>query len=164
MAAILAIQSLVFQDGGILALGANVLNMAVFGVLAGYLPFHLWGSGRWRRAAIFGGGALSVLVSAVLALGELLLSGVRMPASVLGLSIALFLRDVLKLGPNQLSLDCLPYGRRRLIDANFNFPRFDRNLNTGGNNYDETTGAIAHNVVHHSQEYPSSVTITVVKK
>src|SRR6266704_6537595 len=41
MAAILAIQALVFQDGGILALGPNVVNMAMVGVLAGYLPFYL---------------------------------------------------------------------------------------------------------------------------
>jgi predicted acyl esterase len=54
--------------------------------------------------------------------------------------------------------------RVRIEISSSNFPRFDRNLNTGGNNYDETTGAIAHNVVHHSQEYPSSVTITVVRK
>ena len=57
-------QALVFQDGGILALGANVINMAIVGVLAGYLPFHLWGADAARRAAIFAGGALSVLVSA----------------------------------------------------------------------------------------------------
>ena len=48
MTAILAIQALVFQDGGILALGANTINMAVLGVLAGYLPFRLWGGTRWR--------------------------------------------------------------------------------------------------------------------
>jgi putative CocE/NonD family hydrolase len=44
-----------------------------------------------------------------------------------------------------------------------NFPRFDRNLNTGGNNYDEATGVVAHNVVHHSKQYPSEVKITVVR-
>ena len=38
-----------------------------------------------------------------------------------------------------------------------NFPRFDRNLNTGGNNYDEAKGVVAHNVVHHSKQYPSQV-------
>jgi predicted acyl esterase len=54
--------------------------------------------------------------------------------------------------------------RIRIEISSSNFPRFDRNLNTGGNNYDETTGVIAHNVVHHSKQYPSSVTITVVKK
>jgi len=90
MSAILATQALVFQDGGILALGANVLNMAVMGVAAGYLPFYLGAAGRWRRLSIFAGGALSVLVSALLALSELLISGVRMPASVLGVSLALF--------------------------------------------------------------------------
>jgi cobalt/nickel transport system permease protein len=79
MCAILAIQALVFQDGGILALGANVFNMALAGVLAGYLPYHLWGRGRGRRAAIFAGGALSLMTSAILALAELLISGVRMP-------------------------------------------------------------------------------------
>ncbi len=90
MAAIIAIQALVFQDGGMLALGPNILNMAIAGVLAGYLPFHLWGAGKWRKPAIFAAGTLSVLVSAVLALTELLLSGVRMPAAVLGVSLGLF--------------------------------------------------------------------------
>jgi len=90
MIAILAIQALVFQDGGLLAMGANVLNMAVFGVLAGYLPFYLWGAGRSRKFAIFAGGVLSVLVSAILALSELLLSGVPMARPALALSIGIF--------------------------------------------------------------------------
>lgn len=38
------------------------------------------------------------------------------------------------------------------------------NLNTGGNNYDETQGVVAHTATHHSKEYPSSVTLTLVKK
>jgi predicted acyl esterase len=54
--------------------------------------------------------------------------------------------------------------RVRIEVSSSNFPRFDRNLNTGGNNYDESTGVVANNVVHHSKQYPSSVTITVVKK
>jgi putative CocE/NonD family hydrolase len=54
--------------------------------------------------------------------------------------------------------------RIRLEVSSSNFPRFDRNLNTGGKNYDESTGVIAHNVVHHSKQYPSEVKITVVKK
>lgn len=51
----------------------------------------------------------------------------------------------------------------RIEVSSSNFPRFDRNLNTGGNNYDEEKGVIAHNVVHHSKQYPSQVTVTVVK-
>jgi putative CocE/NonD family hydrolase len=51
----------------------------------------------------------------------------------------------------------------RIEVSSSNFPRFDRNLNTGGNNYDEEKGVIAHNAVHHSKQYPSQVTVTVVK-
>lgn len=89
MTATLAIQAFVFQDGGIMALGANVFNMALAGVLAGYLPYRLW-SRQWRSAAIFAGGFLSVLTSACLALAQLLLSGVRMPPKILWISLALF--------------------------------------------------------------------------
>jgi len=53
--------------------------------------------------------------------------------------------------------------RIRLEVTSSNFPRFDRNLNTGGNNYDETHGVVAHNAVHHSKQYASAVTLTVVK-
>jgi predicted acyl esterase len=52
----------------------------------------------------------------------------------------------------------------RIEVSSSNFPRFDRNLNSGGNNYDEAQGVVAHNAVHHSKQYPSKVTITVVKR
>jgi putative CocE/NonD family hydrolase len=54
--------------------------------------------------------------------------------------------------------------RLRIEVSSSNFPRFDRNLNTGGNNYDEAKGVVAHNAVHHSKQYPSAMTITVVKR
>jgi cobalt/nickel transport system permease protein len=90
MTGIITIQALVFQDGGIIALGANVVNMAVAGVLAGYLPYRFW-SATSRSAAIFIGGVLSVLTSAGLALSELLTSGVPMPQRILFVSLGLFL-------------------------------------------------------------------------
>src|SRR5579862_6598248 len=40
MTAILVLQALIFQDGGVLALGANVFNMALAGVAAGHLPYR----------------------------------------------------------------------------------------------------------------------------
>jgi len=55
-----------------------------------------------------------------------------------------------------------PGHRLRIEVSSSNFPRFDRNLNTGGNNYDENKPVVARNVVHHSTQYPSSVTVTVV--
>lgn len=90
MTAILIVQALLFQDGGVLALGANIFNMAIAGVLVGYLPYYYWGATPYRRAAIFLGGFLSVFASACLAMSQLLLSGVRMPAAVAWISLALF--------------------------------------------------------------------------
>ncbi|MDF3981693.1 CocE/NonD family hydrolase [Luteibacter sp. PPL201] len=52
----------------------------------------------------------------------------------------------------------------RVAIASSNFPRFDRNLNTGGNNYDEAKGVIAHNAVHHDAAHPSKITYTVVPR
>jgi len=54
--------------------------------------------------------------------------------------------------------------RIRLEVSSSNFPRFDRNLNTGGRNYDEATGVVAHNAVHHSRSYPSTLTLSVVRR
>ena len=90
MTAVLAIQAFVFQDGGILALGANVFNLAIAGVLTAYVPYHFWGGGRYRRVAIFAGAALSVLVSAGLAMSQILLSGVPVTRPLLQLSAGLF--------------------------------------------------------------------------
>jgi putative CocE/NonD family hydrolase len=53
--------------------------------------------------------------------------------------------------------------RLRIEVSSSNFPRFDRNLNTGGNNYDESKGVAARNTVHHSKQHPSQVTVTVVR-
>jgi hypothetical protein len=54
--------------------------------------------------------------------------------------------------------------RIRIEVSSSNFPRFDRNLNTGGNNYDESKGIIAHNSIHHSRQYASQVTITAIRR
>jgi len=53
--------------------------------------------------------------------------------------------------------------RIRIEVSSSNFPRFTRNLNTGGNNYDESEGIVAHNTIHHSAEYPSQLRLPIVK-
>lgn len=58
-----------------------------------------------------------------------------------------------------------PKGHQIRIEiSSSNFPRFDRNLNTGGNNYDEKVGVIAKNKVHHSTKYPSRIILPMIKK
>jgi cobalt/nickel transport system permease protein len=97
LTAILVLQALIFQDGGVLALGANVFNMALAGVAAAYLSYRLWGQAS-RSAAIFAAGVLSVMTSACLALGQLLISGVPMTGGVLWASLGLFLISALMEG------------------------------------------------------------------
>jgi len=97
LTAILVLQALIFQDGGVLALGANIFNMALAGVAAAYLSYRLWGQAS-RSTAIFAAGALSVMTSACLALGQLLISGVPMTAGVWWASLGLFLISALMEG------------------------------------------------------------------
>lgn len=54
--------------------------------------------------------------------------------------------------------------RIRIEVSSSNFPRFTRNLNTGGKNYDETEGVVANNTVHHSRKYPSHISLPIVKR
>lgn len=52
----------------------------------------------------------------------------------------------------------------RIEVSSSNFPRFDRNLNTGGNNFDESTGVIATNSIHHGTKSLSRIVLPVVKR
>ena len=51
--------------------------------------------------------------------------------------------------------------RIRIEVSSSNFPRFARNLNTGGNNYDESIPVIANNQVHHSKKYKSNIKLPI---
>ena len=57
-----------------------------------------------------------------------------------------------------------PGHRIRIEVSSSNFPRFMRNMNTGGDTWDETSGVVAHNVVHHSREYPSQIRLPIVRR
>lgn len=77
---VLAVQAFVFQDGGLLALGANIWNMAIVGVLAAWGVYrfliHLLGRKAWGRAvAAFGAAWASVVIASLMASVELALSG-----------------------------------------------------------------------------------------
>jgi cobalt/nickel transport system permease protein len=78
---VLVVQCLVFADGGLMALGANVFNMAILSVFGGYFAF--WAAARLVRgnsvratvfAAAFAGWVGTVLASISVA-GQLALSG-----------------------------------------------------------------------------------------
>jgi cobalt/nickel transport system permease protein len=89
LTSVLAIQALVFQDGGLITLGANILNMGVIGVFVGYGTYRtarfLFGGRNW---ALLGGatlaGWLSVVVASLACAVELGLSGTSTYAVAFG--------------------------------------------------------------------------------
>jgi len=52
--------------------------------------------------------------------------------------------------------------RIRLEVSSSKFPQYMRNLNTGGDNYNETKAIIATNSVHHSAKYQSKIILPIV--
>lgn len=85
MAAVFVVQALIFQDGGIAALGANVLNMGIAATLGAYACYlglrRVSAKGGWQTLSLFLAGWLSVVLGAALAAAELWLSG-SVPISV----------------------------------------------------------------------------------
>lgn len=80
MTTVVSVQALIFQDGGLLVLGANIFNMGIIGVAVAYMAYRtiqkLAGGQKW---SIFAGGFLAAWLSieiAALAVGiELAISG-----------------------------------------------------------------------------------------
>jgi len=70
----------------------------------------------------------------------------------------------IEVGPLSTSNWFAPGHRIRVEVSSSNFPRFTRNLNTGGRNWDETEGVVAHNVVHHSARHPSAIRIPIIRR
>jgi cobalt/nickel transport system permease protein len=80
LTSVLVVQALLFQDGGMLALGANILNMAVIGVGVGWLVYsalrRLLGDRTWSvMVSGFAAAWLSVVIASLVAAVELAVSG-----------------------------------------------------------------------------------------
>lgn len=80
MSAVVTLQALLFQDGGLLAIGANVFNMGVATVAIGYLLgmplLRTFGGKRWGLMLIgFITAWLSVMAAALLTSLQLVFSG-----------------------------------------------------------------------------------------
>ena len=81
MACVLIAQSLIFQDGGLLALGANVFNMGIIASFAGYYLYRFTTRlmGESRLGKLFGGFVAawgSVFLASIACAIELWVSGV----------------------------------------------------------------------------------------
>ena len=85
IACVLTVQALLFSDGGVLALGANIFNMAFIGAVVGWAIYRavrkfLPGL-RGQITAVFFAAWLSTVLAAATCAGELALSG-TLPAGV----------------------------------------------------------------------------------
>ena len=80
MTAVLVVQCLLFADGGLLALGANVLNMAIVAVIGGYLVYRAMLRARPGRRGLLAATAFaswcSIVLAAIGCAAELAWSGV----------------------------------------------------------------------------------------
>jgi len=88
MSCVLIAQSLIFQDGGLLALGANIFNMGIVASFSGYYIYRLVTSlmGNSRRVTLVGGFAAawgSVFLASIFCALELAVSGASPMAVVL---------------------------------------------------------------------------------
>ncbi len=56
-------------------------------------------------------------------------------------------------------------GHRIRVDiSSSNYPRFDRNLNTGNDAGEDSEIRVAHQTVHHDREHPSHVLLPIIPK
>jgi cobalt/nickel transport system permease protein len=78
LTAVLIVQCLVFSDGGVLALGANVFNMALVGAVGGYGVYRAvwwaWPGRRGQLVAVAVASWVATLAGAIACAGELALS------------------------------------------------------------------------------------------
>jgi cobalt/nickel transport system permease protein len=79
MAAVIAVQALIFQDGGLLIMGANIFNMGVIGTLGGYALYRV-------LARMFGGENRGRLPAAGIAAWVSVVAGAAAMALELGVS------------------------------------------------------------------------------
>lgn len=76
MTSVIAVQALLFQDGGLVVMGANIFNMGLLTAITGY-GIYMLASGRSRRTRLLAAGAgawLSVMVAALATALQLWLS------------------------------------------------------------------------------------------
>jgi cobalt/nickel transport system permease protein len=78
LTAVLIVQCLVFGDGGVLTLGANVFNMALVSVVGGYAVYRavwrLWPGRRGQLVAVAVASWAATVAAAIVCAGELALS------------------------------------------------------------------------------------------
>jgi cobalt/nickel transport system permease protein len=104
LAAVVGVQALLFQDGGLMAMGANIFNMGVLGTLGGYAVYRTLvalpgGEERWRIPAAMVAAWVAIVAGAAAMALQLAASGraaleIVLPAMV-GVHVAIGIGEAL---------------------------------------------------------------------
>lgn len=127
LAVVFMVQALFFHDGGILALGANILNIGVVATFGSYYLYkflRLWfGRNRWQGMAWATAIAawVSVMMAALLTAVELALSG-TVPW-VMGLMALLGWHSLIGIGESLITLFAVQYIWRSRPELLYDPPR-----------------------------------------
>jgi cobalt/nickel transport system permease protein len=127
MTVVFIVQALLFQDGGLTALGANIFNMGLIGTFGGYYLYKavrsLFGFSRWRGMAM--GTAIAAWASVVMAA---FMCSVQLAVSgTVPLQVALFAmlswHFVIGIGEALITLAAVSYIWRTRPDLIYDSPR-----------------------------------------
>ncbi|MFC4776956.1 energy-coupling factor ABC transporter permease [Paenibacillus sp. GCM10023252] len=111
MTTVVMIQALLFQDGGITALGVNLLNMAILSPAIAAMTHHLLQRVKLNRSvSAFAAGWTSVVVVSVAAAAQLALSGAASFAHAA--SALLFWHSFIGVGEGLITAVVLPFALR----------------------------------------------------
>ncbi len=123
MTTVVGVQALVFQDGGLLALGGNIFNMGVIGVLVSYTVYRavqkVAGGQKWGLyVGGFSAAWLSIFIAALAVGLQLALSGIS-PANIAIPAMA-GIHALIGVGEGLITVGALVFiyaSRRDLIEA-----------------------------------------------
>ncbi|MDX9863572.1 MAG: energy-coupling factor ABC transporter permease [Anaerolineaceae bacterium] len=138
MTAVVSVQALVFQDGGLIALGANLFNMAVVGVSVSYAVYSLVQRlARGKSWGLFGGGFVaawtSIFIASLSCALQLALSGTS-PANIAVPAMAV-IHALIGVGEGLITGGALAFlfsARRDLVQAGEGKPGSSRGVVVGG--------------------------------
>jgi cobalt/nickel transport system permease protein len=88
---VLIVQCFIFQDGGLIALGANIFNMAFLGSMGGYYVYHLLRKKAGMKISVGIASWFSVVIAAFACAIELALSGTSSLKIVLPAMVGIYM-------------------------------------------------------------------------
>ncbi|MBD2182207.1 energy-coupling factor ABC transporter permease [Planktothrix sp. FACHB-1355] len=135
MAAVFIVQAVLFQDGGLTVLGANITNMGLIGTFAGYYLYKIirvsLGRNTWRGmlAGTVVSAWTSVFVAAILTAVQLALSG-TVPLGV-AISAMAFWHVLIGIGEAIITAIAVSFVWKSRPDLFFDPPRLGRREGVG---------------------------------